>query len=70
MYNREELWEIGARALREADSVENPGWQRVLLDLAHAANIVDAFIGRSSETRIDPPEPPEPSSDQENVRLW
>lgn len=66
MYSREELWEIEARALREADSVENPSWQRVLLDLAHAATVVDAFIGRSSETKTGPPESPGPT-DQEIV---
>ncbi len=48
MFEREELWRIEQRANKEASIVVNPDWKRALEDLAYAANVVDAHIGRSS----------------------
>ena len=46
---REELWAIEQRARRLAEITANPHWKRAYQDLAYAANVVDAHIGRSTD---------------------
>ena len=45
---REELWRIEQKARKNAQIVANPNWKRAYEDLAHAANMVDACMGRAT----------------------
>ena len=49
-FNREELWRIESRANYMADEVVNSTWVKAYQRLADAANILDAFITRTSVT--------------------
>ena len=46
---REELWAIEQRALSLAKMPLNPHWKRAYEDLAYAANVLDAHMGRSTD---------------------
>ena len=48
LFEREELHRIESKARKQAGITPNPHWQRALEDLAYAANVLDAHIGRSS----------------------
>ena len=61
MFEREELWKIERQAREEASIVVNQDWKRALGDLAYAANVVDAHIGRASEGVPTAPEEDEVS---------
>ena len=47
-FKREELKQTEKRAMIMADAVSNPSWKRAYQDLAHACNVLDAFIARST----------------------
>lgn len=52
-FERKELWEIRRRAtVYAATPAMNPGWKRAFERLADAADVLDAFYGRS-EARAD-----------------
>lgn len=48
MFEREELQRIEVRAREASRAVQNEGWKRALLDLEHAADVLDAFCARST----------------------
>lgn len=54
MFSREELWDIRDRA-EDMASIKslNSGWKRIYLNLADAANSLDAFIARTEENIRD-----------------
>lgn len=47
-FSREELWVIEKRAIELADLAENRYWVCALNDLAQAADVLDAFVARST----------------------
>jgi len=47
-FERDELHAITRRALDRSRDVLNPNWIRAYEDLAHAANVLDAHIARST----------------------
>jgi len=47
-FTRDELRRIEDRARYFADGVTNESWITAYLDLAHAANVLDAFLARST----------------------
>lgn len=50
-FTREELWALREKALAQIHPDGNEGWNRAYRRLADAANILDAFFGRSSVCR-------------------
>lgn len=56
LFTRQELWELESRALKASRSVVQGAWVRAYRDLAHAANVLDAFHARS-EGQVHPAAP-------------
>jgi hypothetical protein len=48
MFTREELYDLRRRALSRIHPSQDDGWARAFQRLADAADILDAFYGRSS----------------------
>jgi len=48
MFTREELIDIETRAIKQSKvGYIDPQWKRAYEELAYAANVLDAFMGRS-----------------------
>lgn len=46
LHNREFLQKLREQAYKDMDAVESSTWKRAFGDLAHAANVLDAFWAR------------------------
>lgn len=55
---------IRTEALKDADGLPDNGWKRALLDLAHAADVLDAFTDRCT-LKAD-----HPSDDKGDADWW
>lgn len=49
MFNRERLQKIEEEAFQESGSVTNSQWRRALIQLADAADRLDAMIARTED---------------------
>lgn len=52
-----QAWERRALYFSKYPQTVNEGWKRVYRDLAHALNVLDAFIARSQWREGEPPPP-------------
>lgn len=43
---------IAEEALKDANSVTNEAWKMSLMNLFHAANVMDAFVARSTGPQV------------------
>ena len=64
MFKRDELKEIHQRALRVGLGINDHQWRRALLDLAYAADTLDAMLARA---RGDKDEAKKKSNDSESA---
>ena len=66
-FERDELHAISRRARGRVREVENPNWIRAYEDLAHAANVLDAHIARSTIVVCETCNPPLTEGDVEEA---
>jgi len=53
LFTRKELQALRDRAMSLRSLVLSPSWQRAYNDLAHAADVLDAFVARATVVNAD-----------------